>query len=400
MERLWLVGERINPGFFIELVLEGEGLPLPREGWLPLLERLALAVPAVRGRLRGVLGGCRWSLDGPLPELRTVDLLGWPGASDTSPWPSPPPVDPRRGPLVQLFLGGGPPDRVVLRVHHALMDGRGLLHLGRVLFALLRGEGLAPDRTPGPTDRRVARRLPGSASPPPERDCVAIGAGPTHPSRPGTTWRRLAFAGNPSAVLARTLVALARALPPEGPARVDLPVDLRRYLAADEGPSTANLTGIVRLDLRPVLAEPDPVRAVKLALTAALERGEAAGTVRAADVARWLPVGLMAAIGRGDARAALAQGRFGASALVSNFGQVALADFSGGGFRAQRAFVVPPSHPGLPLFLSLLGTQERVEMCAVVPRAMAGCLDSVEPALRAEFGPPLPSTHTLSLLAR
>lgn len=385
MERLWLVGERLNPGFFIELVLEGTGLPLPRQGWLPLLERLAQAVPAVRGRLRGALSTCRWSMDGPLPELRTIDLLGWTGTSDASPWPAPPPVDPRRGPLVQIVLAGGPPDRVILRVHHALMDGRGLLHLGRVFFALLRDEAVAPDRTPGPTDRQLVRRLPGEPSPPPRRDCAAIGVGPAHPSRPGTTWRRVTVTGNPSAVLARTLLAVARAIPPEGAARIDLPVDLRRHLQADEGPTTANLTGILRLDLRPLLAEADPVRAVKQALTVALEQGEAGGTIRAAELARWLPVGLMAAIGRGDAKAALVQQRFGASALISNFGQIALADFGGGGFTATRAFVVPPSHPGLPLFLALLGTQDRVEMCAVVPKAMAGCLDRVEPALRAEF---------------
>ncbi|MCK6505289.1 hypothetical protein L6R53_18130 [Myxococcota bacterium] len=388
MERLWLVGERLSPGFHIELVLEGRGLPRPAAGWPALLRALAQVVPASRARLVGALGWARWQADGPLPRVAEVDLSGWSGLSDAPPWPRAGACDPRQGPLVQVLLAPGDPDRLVLRAHHGLVDGRGLLLLARTLFALLRGESPPASPLGGLTDAALARDRGVAAAHPPRRDCAGVGGASSTPDRAGTTWRRIRVEGHPPAVLARTLVALARlaAVDPQGEVRLDLPVDLRRHLPADAPPRTANLTGILRLPMRALLGQQDPVAATRQAVAAALARDEAAATVLAAGPARWLPVGLMAALSRGDSRHALAEGRYASSALVSNFGQVDLASLSGGGFLAHRAFVITPSHPGLPLFLAMLGTGQAVELCAVVPRALAGSLDGVEAALRRGLG--------------
>lgn len=388
MERLWLVGERLSPGFHIELVLEGQGLPRPAAGWPALLQALAQVMPASRARLKGALGWSRWQADGPLPRVLEVDLSGWSGLSDAPPWPRAGAVDPSVGPLVQVLLAPGAPDRVVVRAHHGLVDGRGLLLLARTLFALLRGETPPASPLGGLTDAMIARDRGVSAAHPPRRDCAGVGGASTTPDRAGTTWRRIRVDGHPPAVLARTLVALARlaATDPQGQVRLDLPVDLRRHLPPDAPPRTGNLTGILRLPMRELLGVQDPVTATRQAVAAALARDEAAATVRAMAPTRWLPLAGMAAISRGDSRRALAEGRYASSGLVSNFGQVELAELSGAGFQAQRAFVITPSHPGLPLFLSLLGTRQAVELCAVVPRALAGSLDGIEGALRRGLG--------------
>lgn len=382
LERLWLVGERLSPGFFIELVIEGEGLPDPPGGWPALVARWCRHHPTLLARLRGWLGGARFVLDGSPPPVDVVDLLGWSGLSDEPPWPVPRPVDLRRDPPVRIFLSPGAPSRLVIRAHHALVDGRGLLQLGRTLFALLRGESPPPAPPEDLTDAALSRRLGGRPRALPRRDCEVLGSLGANPARPGTTWRRIRVPA-PAAPLARTLLALARAAPPTGALRFDVPVDLRRHLPVAEAARLANLTGILSLDLRSALDAADPLEEIRRRLAQAVEAGEALGAIEAARPARLLPLALLAALGRADTRAALAEGRFSSTALVSNFGRVQLAEFSGAGFQARQAFVIPPSHPGLPLFLSLLGTQSHLELVAVVPRALPGSGEAAERALRA-----------------
>jgi hypothetical protein len=196
-----------------------------------------------------------------------------------------------------------------------------------------------------------------------------------------TTWARRSLPRAGSALLPRTLVALARAAlradAPDAPdpdafLRVSVPVDLRRHAP---GPAAGNLTGFVRLRVDAA----DTPSSVAAALAAALAAREEFAPVRLADRTRAVPLAWMAHAGRASARRALAAGRGPTSATVSNLGRQDPAALSHPGFRARRVFWIPPSGLGTPLFVLLAGHPEGVEICAGAPSSLAadGRLDGL-----------------------
>lgn len=393
MERLWLVADRIAPPFANQMVLEGEGLPDPSAagGWEQVLTALAEAQPGCRVRLRGWLGGCHWLADGPLPELRELDASGWDGCSPAGAPFLQQRLDPWRGPVCQILLLAGSPSRVVLRTHHAATDGRGTLLFAEALFAVLRGERPAQASAGPLTDEglavlhgaRPATRLPEDSRSP---TGAAESKGPLE-----MTWVRRRVAPCPSPLLPRVTLALARSaaasdhVPQPSTFRVGIPVDLRRHAAGLQ--SSANLTGIVHLELHALMQEPDPLAACSRELQRLLGERAELGAVLAARFTRGLPLALLAWTGQAAAHRTLRRGLFGASAAISNLGRLELDRLSGGGFRAERCFFVPPGNPGLPLFLTCTGDPAGVELCAAAPRVLAdgGRLDGLLDGLSREL---------------
>jgi len=187
--------------------------------------------------------------------------------------------------------------------------------------------------------------------------------------------------------VARLAVALAEhAAPgPDEVLRVDVPVDLRRHL--EGGDHSGNLTGLLRLPMHTLLQATAPLQATRAALREGLRCGDELAPLRAASFARWLPLGLMAWIGRRATADSRRTGLWGASACVSHLGAVELERLSGGGFTARSAFLLPPGSPGLPLFVGALTYADTVELCGCMPGALAGhgrlegVLDALELAL-------------------
>jgi hypothetical protein len=300
-----------------------------------------------------VLDGSRW--DGQSPEGAPFLREG---------------IDPRQGPTCQIWILPGATTRIVVRTHHALMDGQGTLLLARALFAALRGEEL-PTAELGPTtDEDIACELGRSGeAPQPRRFGAPTGLAESAPFE--ITWGRVRIPGKVSRLLPRIAVSLAQYSQEDAalPLRFAVPVDMRRHRPGLQ--SSANLTGLARLDMAPLLATKDPVEAVAQALEAAMARGAEAAVVRSSRIARWLPLSWMGWIGTQNARRCLGDGRYPSSGVLSNLGRLRLEAFSGGGFTAQRAFFIPPGNPGLPLFLSMAGDSEGIELCAAVPCGLA-----------------------------
>jgi len=358
IERVFLAGDLVAPPAVNQLVLEGQGDVAP-DAWAAAWSATTVSWPGTRLVWRGWLGGSRWDVGGAAPGFRVEDA-DWDGSG-----PEGAPflcarMDPRGGPLAELVIVRDPRggSRVVLRTHHAILDGRATLDLARDLFRMLRGE-TPRGACAGPTTAEDlvtgARPLP-----PPPADCPS----PLGPAADlVSTWRRRRIAGGTQhRLLPRVLVALARvAAETGGGIRVAIPVDLRQF-HPELPPLSANLTSLLRLPLRAHLSESDPVDALDRDLRARLAAREDAATVAGWRGLRGVPVSWLGAVGRWGARRNVRRDRHAVTAVVSNLGRVSASEVSGGGFTAKTAFFLPTPSPGIPLVLMLLGGDDGVEV--------------------------------------
>lgn len=362
LERIWLAADRIAPPFAIHLVVEWPG-PLDVDRWRAAVQ--AAAGPGMRLRLRGALRWARWVVvDASVPV--EVITTPWDGQGP-APWLSAP-LPPERGPVRVSLVPptDGASARVVFSAQHAVTDGRGLWRLVCDTARALAGEAVEPPPAGPLTDVDLARALGVEPLRP-----VASDASPPCPSPPGqpVIWRRRRLPGGAD-VLPRLAAAFARAAEPGGRLRLSIPVDLRRYATAADRESTANLTGITYLELT---AERSPA-AIRAAIDEALASKVAARHPLAAEFARHLPLGLIAAVGRRAAQRDHRRGLFGASLALSHLGRHALT-IDG---RPARVAFVPPGMPGLPVFVGVTVDPAGVEVVGcgpVEPSALDGLLD-------------------------
>jgi hypothetical protein len=389
IERAWLTMGEVAPPFAINLVFEGEG-ELEAEAWQKAVAEVAAVHPGARARLAGRLGGTRWLGDGPQPRVVVVDGAAWSGAGPEGAAFLDRPFDPTRGPNLEVLLVSGAVPRVVVRAPHAVMDARAILFFMREVCRVLGG-----DEPLGPTawtlgDVDLARRLGQSKERPPTLDHLAPTGRPASTST-AITWRRRRVAGAPSAILGRigaVIAARARASDRHaggsgGKVRLDVPVDLRRHDPALR--SLGNLTGLLRI---PVGADASAAT-IQAEIQRALAAHEEARPVLLAETIRAVPLWLMKAVARGAAKKMLARGRFDTTATISNLGRLELLAYQGGTFRTRRAFMVAPISSGLPLFLTLAGDPEGVEMVGIMPEALAsgGRLEALLDAITLELAP-------------
>ncbi|MFH1463395.1 MAG: hypothetical protein ABIO70_03315 [Pseudomonadota bacterium] len=391
LERVWLAARVVGPPYCNQLVLEGQGWPQAPGGWDDLLTRLVAAQPGCRVHLRGMLWNTRWEASGPLPTVRELDGSGWDGLGPEGAPFLAAPMDPRRGPALEILLLRGQPTRVVLRTLAAAADGAGLLMMARGLFDCLRGDEPLP-ATEGPEqDEILARSLGVQPEPPPPQDAAAL-TGPADPGQQGCTWRRIRVPPFPAFVTSLALgLARAAEVPAGAVLRMEVPVDLRRYAPALQ--STASLTGWMRLPVHLHLGAEEPVASLRYALQDALRRKAAAATSLGLGFARATPLWLLSWLGRRLAAKSLREGRFGSSAVLSHAGRLDLGEFSGGGFQAQRAWFVPAGSPGQPAFVTTTIGPEGVELAVAMPNALAsgGRLEALLDRLRRDLTTNVPA---------
>ncbi len=376
------MADDLYPPFVNQLVLEGTGV-LDRAVWTDAVAVAAAANPGVRSVLRGWVCRARWVDSGVAPPVTVVDGTDWDGNG-----PNGAPfllrhLDVRRGPSAEILLVQGLVPRVIVRTHHAITDGGGLLAFSSDLFRVLRGE--APK---GHADTvyegELARTLTTTPTPPPPDDAIAPTGRPAAGSD-GVVWRRLALGAAGPALAGRVAAVLAAEARRrgEGPVRVAFPADLRR-----ERPdlrSTANLTGLVVLEV----GEGEGGVHLHERLRTALAEQGAAAAVLGADGVRHVPLGLARAVARAGAKKT-ARGAYAHTAVVSNLGRLDVDALSGGPWRTRAVCIVPPGTPVTAAFVAMWGTPRGVELAISIPEALAcdGRLDGLIAALSAEFGRP------------
>ena len=384
MERLWLVAERLHSPFVISYVLEVDG-EIDTEELTEACRTAAATAPALSARLAGRWAGTRWEPGGPICRVRSAEAASWDGNRSEGAAFMDVPFDLRAGPTSELVVVRGRPTRLLFRISHALVDGLGALYLFQTIVATLRGEA-PPSLSLTPRDVDLAREFGVPAEKIPRPDSAApFDAADEGPL--AVRWAVRRVEGNPGKLLPRLVLTLARRRPIPAPRtfRVMVPVDLRQYRPDIQ--SSANLTGMLRIDVRPLLDSPDPITALSEVIVRGRREKQAAQVILASEFGRWLPVGFMGWMARRDARRALREARYGSAAVVSNLGRVDLATLSAPGFAARRLYVVPPGNPGLPLFLTILGHGDSIELCAAVSAPLASgeqltqLLDDLEASL-------------------
>jgi hypothetical protein len=390
VERIWLVADALESPFAPALVLEGEGA-LDPVAFERAVEIAAAANPGARVVLRGWVGWSRWVATGPLPRVRVADGAGWDGRSpEGAPWLAEP-LDPRRGPVLEFTLLTGPAPRVVIRVHHGAMDGRGLFVFLDDVFCALRGEAPVGSGSEV-TDLELARRLAPTKNPRRREDCLAP-TGARRGDDASGTWRRVSVPGRFSRALPAVLCCIARMARSHGhgDVRIGVPVDLRTRTQAER--STANLTGIMDLAV-PADATAESVQA---AMDEALAAHRGAAFVLEAEFILGVPLWLATAVARASTRRVCRNNRYDSSGTVSNLGRVPLERYSGAGFRARSAFFIPPGTPSHACFVVLCGHDDGIEAVVTMPRDLAsdGRLD----ALAAELASALAASPSLPRLA-
>lgn len=355
LERVWLVADRTGPPFVNQLVVELEGV-VESGALQAAVERVLPAWPAARARLSGVLAWTRWTDDGAPPRVVgpvPIALSGGPAPYELCR------LDPHSGPIVEWVFGPRPGggSALVLRTHHAVFDGRAAWALAEDLGAALRGE--APR---GARFRGVVEPPGGAAEPAPSAEAhLPTGAS----SRAeGASWARLSLPKPGSDVLPRVLVALSAAAG-VGLLRFSIPVDLRGRLPEPERRAAANLTGFVRVEV----AHEAKITEVLEVLHRAAAGVEPLTALRTADTVRSVPLWLMEGVARRGAATAAAQGRSTDSGAVSNLGRIDAGVFDHAGCRGRACFWIPPTNPGTPMFVTLTGHAEGLEVVLGMPNA-------------------------------
>ena len=365
LELKWLAAHRIQPPFAIDFVAVLDGrltIERTRHAW----ESVCRAHPALSLRLQGRLGRRRWVADGRPPPLVQVAHDGWDARRALPAQDLDVHFDPVRGPVALLahVPGVGQQTVLMLRVLHAVTDGRGGLFVLRDLMRALRGESLDTVAFEAHTDAAVSKAAGGKASRAllPNRAPLAR-SGPRQIGATGGAWVRTTMPCPPAHVYGEVVVRLARWSGQER-LRMTLPVDLRRHLHA-HAESLGNLTGLVHLDVTAA----DSPGSIRQRLRAAVDAGEHHGPVlESATMRRW-PLGLTAAAGGALSRRDQRRGQVPASATVSNLGRLSMADWRAGELGCSAVFVAPPASPGLPLLAVMTGNDDRVEVCGAVPTA-------------------------------
>jgi len=356
--------------FVNQYVVEGCG-PLTLAELASAVNAAAKAVPEARLRLRGHWKFRRWHDNGPLPAVRETDAHGWDGMSgENAPWLGQP-MNPRTGPVCEVVLLHGDPQRILFRTHHACMDGAGTIFFIRQVFNALRG---TPVQSPTCKDTEwdVARRLEDVPRQVTLGGCTTPWKATPPAWEAGCHWRRFLYPGRPNAMGGKVL-AVINALAEEASASrvvIRMPADLRRYL--DDGQFTAsNCSAALDMD---ITGEHSPKKLQQMIISSMRQQQDLASIVPAARHLHWFPLRMLRA---NDALKAKlhAEGKYNYSATVTNLGKLDPEQFSAPSFRCTGLFGVPIALELTPLTVAFIQYEAHTAIHVSIPAALGTAQD-------------------------
>ncbi|HEY2511210.1 MAG TPA: hypothetical protein VGI39_10150 [Polyangiaceae bacterium] len=360
-ERLYLAAEALQPGFCVQIVVEGEGAVAPA-ALEAAVARAAEVNPGARLVRRGMLGWMRWVPEGPVPPVRVVGE--WPDGEKPPPEVERP-LPPETGPTCEVVLSPGPRPRLVFRCFHGVMDARGLLYFAEEVFRALRSDALqgAPCTL---SDTEVVESSVGSRTRPAlQSDCLSVIATVSRRATP-VIWKRVTLEGPLPSLVARIAVAVAQhaARFHSSVTRVMVPVDLRNYRR--ELLSTGNMTYPLFLDVPPGRSWRDLHKEI-------LKRLGAKEPMRldpAEKILPWLPMWLVTRFYGSWIAGHRRRGRFPFTALVTHVALHGVEPLEGGGFTARTLYFLPLPSDFIPLGIAAVSGPDAAHLVVSAPRGL------------------------------
>jgi NRPS condensation-like uncharacterized protein len=263
---------------------------------------------------------------------------------------------------------------LMLRSHHAVMDGMGCMHFLRELFRALRGEPLLGTNAAF-SDVDVMQSVGAIRSTSRHIKTSAMTGAPQGMTR-GDQWRRVYVGGPKKNLLGHIVAAMIEFAGQytELPMLVGVPVDLRRHVPGLL--STANFTNMLLVRLEKGEGAED----FKRRLHEMLDQKMETMYPRILEIFKWLPLSWMdRLVSRNEKN--FHNKKALETVVVSNLGRADSSEFSCPGYRTDGMFVIPI--PG-SVFAGLAGMDDHVELTINIPNVLSsnGRFDAFEKFLQ------------------
>lgn len=363
-EKLWVAADRILPPFTNNMILEGHGT-IDFQQLKSAVEAASEANPGSRLVLRGVLNNARWVDSGKCPRVREVDGSGWPGfSSEGAPYLLEPHAPVMEGPLGDVILIHGNPLRLSFRTHHAIMDGRGTMLWVEDIFRALRNETIIGSHSTL-TDMDIPMPFRNDSKISNANECVSP-TGPSAGKERGIIWIRRQIEGRFRNLVAQVAVLTAAAARTHSNGKVifNVPVDRR---TAEMPLSTANLSIGMNIEVPPGTLPDALADEIKKQVN---NPGRNMGFLLR-RLYPFISTEIIVLALKSAGNRMLASNRYPMSGVISNLGKIPLERFTGGGFQAETSFLIPLNAGFIPLFFTLSGGRDVVEIILGMPQVLA-----------------------------
>lgn len=357
-------------------IFRGEGR-VSAERWQAALDQVTAANPGTRLRLVGDAFRARWVTDGQPTRLRIVENCTWNAESSKgSSFIYETVMSLNDGFTSELLVMHQPNNRMLLmlRSHHGVMDGMGVMHFMRELFRALRGEPLLGTNAAF-SDVDVMTSVGAVRSTSRHIKTVAMTGAPQGMTR-GDEWRRVYVGAPRKNLLGHIVEAMVKFAWQHSdlPMSIGVPVDLRRHVPGLL--STANFTNmlLVRMD------KGEGAEDFKRRLHEMLDQKMETMYPGILEIFKWLPLSwLDRLVSRNEKN--YHQKKALETAVVSNLGRFNSVEFSCDGFRMDGMIVIPIAGS---IFAGLAGVDDHVELAINIPSVLAsnGRFDAFEAFLQ------------------
>ncbi len=363
-ERMWLLADQLSPPLVNQIILEGTG-SFDLALWKTAVEKASAANTGSRLVQRGSLAFSRWIDSRNMPRLLEVDGNKWSGFDPEGAPFLQTPLSPTKGPTCEILLIHGDPLRVAFRTHHAVMDARGTMTWMEDIFRSLRGEPVIGSFSRLTVDELVQTFQKEKRGILPTEHIAPTGK--TKGLERGTTWRRLKVNGRFSKLLPQVAVLTAREARrfSDGVVRFAVPVDLRHRDKILR--STGNFSIAIYLNIQPETT----FEQVAHDISKQIDEGQDGMLSKTGIWLDIIPLWLMRILGEKAISAQHAASLYSISGILSNLGKLSIEQYTGGGFKANTGFLIPPGIDNLPLFLTLSGFNNVVDILVTLPKILA-----------------------------
>lgn len=363
-ERLFIALDRLYPPFVNQFVLEGAGF-FNHADWSEAVRIASEANPGSRVILRGHLGSSRFVDSAVAPVVKYIEQNQWSGFDPEAADFLKKPLPLHSGPSAEVLLLPGEPSRIVIRTHHATMDGGGTLHWAQDIFNALNNRPLLGSQL-GLTDLQVAKSLDSRAEPDWQKK-YASPTGDATAAGQDVVWQRIQIKSKIKQLLPKVILFIAQKARQSAQEKIDIaiPVDMRKHTFIP--PNTGNLTGFIHVLADSAATVDDIARQI----LHKLELREFAAFNPALPWCSHIPLSVLAYAIKKDTDDMCRRGLFASSAVLSNLGKLDLDAYSTENFKPRSGFFIPPGNAASPCFIALSGSDYAIELLTSMTTSFA-----------------------------